>query len=77
MCHLWVKLFISLIFISSPYSKKDAEVKELKKSNTLMEVKLAELQAKPSSESLSLENQHLQQEMKILRTQSRRLQVMH
>ena len=61
--------------VTGECNKKDAEVKELKKSNILMEVQLAEIQGKPSVDTLSLENQHLQQEIKKLRNQSRSLQV--
>ena len=61
--------------VTTECSKKDTEVNQLKKSNTLLEVQLADFQSKPSTDNLSLENQHLQQEIKKLRSQSRSLQV--
>ena len=61
--------------MASALKETEAENSKFKKNVTILEVKVAELESKPSSEKLLYENQHLQKEIKRLKSESRSLQV--
>ena len=61
--------------MSTAMKELEGENAKRKKNATILEVKIAELEAKPSSDKLLLENQQLQREMKRLKTESRSLQA--
>ena len=61
--------------MASALKDSEAENSKLKKMLTIAEVKIAELESKPSSDKLHYENQQLQKEIKRLKCESRSLQV--
>merc|ERR1711976_538369 len=61
--------------MASALKETEAENSKFKKNVTILEVKVAELESKPSSQKLLYENQHLQKEIKRLKSESRSLQV--
>ena len=61
--------------VASALKNAESENSHLKKRLTIQEVKIAELESKPSSDKLLYENQQLQKEIKRLKSESRSLQV--
>ena len=61
--------------MSTAMKELEAENAKRKKNATILEVKIAELEAKPSSDKLQLENQQLQRDLKRLKIESRSLQA--